>query len=128
MSKTCEHYLKDERERGVDACYYYPDHTVAGYLCNKCATLEGFCPICGVFVLGSDDDWPLDSYGCCAECLDEIKSESGEYDGYDADDWDFYPAAWYDPDSDISQLEPPETPTGRYIGLGSEYESDSGDA
>lgn len=69
----CEHILEVNKD---DHTYMYVDGTVAGYLCDTCAAKEGFCPFCGYFVLGSDDDHTLSQYGCCAECFDEIVSDT----------------------------------------------------
>lgn len=53
----------------------------------------------------------------CGRAMDEAQ------EAMDAEDspWDFYPAAWYDPKSSLSELEPDDTPRTRYIGPGSEY-------
>ena len=66
--------------------YTYPDGT-EDRLTNKEAVEAGFCPVCGYFVLGSDDDRTLYTHSMCAECLDEFRYEIGEYDDYyeDAD-------------------------------------------
>lgn len=70
----CEHM--ESPVNGRDLYYYFPDGTEAGFLCDTCAANEGFCPVCGYFVLGSDDDRTLSQYGCCAECFDEIVSDT----------------------------------------------------
>lgn len=81
----CEHM----EPTGKDNYYWFPGDVEAGYLCDKCATDNGFCPVCGYFVLGSSDDETLNDFGCCVECLEELKIELGEYD-HDDDDFDFY--------------------------------------
>lgn len=93
------------------------------WLCGEHAVENGFCLWCRNFAAGSEDyDFsPLKGYH--RDCYDELRAELGEdiVDG-DEDDWDFYyPAPWFDPASPVSELEPPDTPTHRYIGPGSEF-------
>lgn len=59
--------------------YEYPDGTMSKLLSWTEAANEGFCPMCGFFVLGSEEDRTLHSHGVCAECLEQIKYETGEY-------------------------------------------------
>lgn len=50
-------------------------------LCEPCAVKQGFCPSCGWFVAGVEwDDMHMNSYGVCAECVDMLREETGEYD------------------------------------------------
>ena len=56
------------------------------------ALSEGFCPLCGAFVAGNEwDDLHIGQYGACAECVDELRAETGEFDGdeYGQDSADF---------------------------------------
>ena len=42
----------------------------------------GFCPFCGAFVAGNEwDDLHIGQYGACAECVDDLRAETGEFDG-----------------------------------------------
>lgn len=61
---------------------------VATWLCWEHASKEGFCPMCGCFVLGGSDDYTLGEYGVCADCVDELKAETGECDD-DSGDWNY---------------------------------------
>jgi len=72
-----------------DHFYLFPDDTEAGFLCDDCAREWGFCPVCGYFVLGSNEDRTLYGHGCCSECLEELKIELGEYDDDDGDDFNY---------------------------------------
>lgn len=95
------------------------------WLCFDHAITNGFCVWCQTFGAGSDDYDFSGHRGYHRDCWDELRAEAGE-DIEDSDDeaeWDGweYPAAWYDPDSPVSALEPDDTPRSHYIGPGSEY-------
>ena len=52
----------------------------------------GFCPLCGAFVAGNEwDDLHIGQYGACAECVDDLRVETGEFDGdeHERDSEDF---------------------------------------
>jgi hypothetical protein len=49
--------------------------------CDTHASEFGFCPGCGYFVMGAEEhDRPLAQYGLCAECLDDVRADSGEFE------------------------------------------------
>jgi len=85
MMLKCEH-IEDPRH---DKYYFWLDDTEAGFLCYECAVENGFCPMCGYFVLGGPDDYTLSKHGICAQCLEELKIETGEYDDETYDDFDY---------------------------------------
>lgn len=90
------------------------------WYCDEHAVQNGFCLGCTYLRAGTEDYDFSPIKGWCGECVDELRSEAGEYVDDDLDfGWD-YAADWYDPDSPVSELEPPETPTVRWIGPGSE--------
>lgn len=72
--------------------YDYPtwdDEPAAGqWLCWEHADKNGFCPACGSFVAGSDDE-NYRGGSLCYECYQELAYETGEYDD-DYDDYDDY--------------------------------------
>lgn len=66
--------------------YHYLDGTPTEPLTADEAIKAGFCPGCGWFVAGVErDDIALHNFGICDECLDELRSEMGEY-GWGDDD------------------------------------------
>lgn len=71
MSMKCKHW-ETEPINGRDHYYWYPDGDEAGFLCDDCAAKAGFCPMCGSFVAGSNDDLAMMDYGMCSECLSEL--------------------------------------------------------
>jgi hypothetical protein len=82
------------------------------WLCDEHAIESGFCLGCHYFCAGMDsyDFSPIKGY--CAECVEEIRYENGEYD----DDDNMF-ALWdYDTWEDIIE----EEKGGRWIGPGSE--------
>jgi len=83
----CEHCHKRETDEEQFPLYTYPVEVdgkiLTTFLCDNCAAEEGFCPCCGYFVLGSSDDYTLSGHGLCAECLEELRIELGEYDEQD---------------------------------------------
>ena len=87
------------------------------WLCDEHAIEGGYCLGCRYFCAGSERYDFSEIKGWCGDCVEELKREMGEYDEYDEyDGWDYYPESWYDANSPISKLEPPETPTHAYIG------------
>jgi hypothetical protein len=78
----CERCGKRDKKvmmKVVQKFKYEPVEKTSIHLCDECAVREGFCPCCGCFVLGLDDDYTLESHGICAECLEELRYELGEY-------------------------------------------------
>lgn len=61
----------------------YPSESETHHYCGTHLRQNGFCYMCGYFSAGieSYDFSPVT--GLCAECLDEIKYETGEYDDVD---------------------------------------------
>ncbi len=87
-----------DKDAEVVGCVY-PDDTLAGDFCAEHATAAGFCSGCGHFAAGveSFDFSPV--AGLCAECLDDLRGELGEYD--DGDEYDDYDEQdYYDDDDD----------------------------
>ena len=66
--------MSDEKQ-----LYVYPQDEEV-YLTWEEASKEGFCPMCGYFVLGSGEDRTLAAHGVCTECLDELRYETGDHD------------------------------------------------
>lgn len=83
--------------------------------CQDCGTLICFDQVGGDDVIGRAYITESGDLFCsrCGAGYDEVDDE-------DDDPYDFYPAAWYDPGSGVSELEPEETPRETYIGPGSE--------
>jgi len=72
----CEHIEETNKH---DTYYWYPDGLEAGYLCETCATNQGFCPNCGRFVGGIDMEIPfINDWGMCHECYEDLLAELGE--------------------------------------------------
>ena len=61
---------------GIEAC---PEHAMD----------NGFCPMCGFFVLGSPEERGLQKNGCCSECFDEFHSDWDDSD-FSGEEWIFY--------------------------------------
>lgn len=76
-----------KRTDGLMTCYLDDEKTK---LCPDCIENSGYCLGCGQFWAGvtSFDFSPMKGY--CEYCVDQIKSDFGEYDQDDTgeDDWD----------------------------------------
>jgi len=68
-SYTCEH-----DKLPYPQPYIYPDGSEAGYLCDSCAVSHGFCPICGAFAGGADDDH-VQRENMCLSCFEELEAD-----------------------------------------------------
>lgn len=63
--------------------YTYPDGKTTPGMTDREARDSGFCPGCGYFVAGSEnDEISIAVYGLCYECVEELREETGEYDDY----------------------------------------------
>lgn len=82
LNLKCDHIIPTVN----DHFYEFPDGSPAGFLCDSCASDVGFCPGCGYFVLGSDDDRTLYSQGLCTGCMSELNDELGDGED-DIDDY-----------------------------------------
>jgi hypothetical protein len=84
-----------------------------------------YCQDCGDLISFADGTAYVTESGdvYCRECGRQADEDQWDADAEDSP-WDFYPEPWYDPTSPISELEPPETPTHRFIGNVGEVEDD----
>jgi hypothetical protein len=49
-------------------------------LCPQHAVDMGFCPGCGAMIAGSEWDMIHGMDGLCADCTDELREDTGEFD------------------------------------------------
>ena len=85
------------------------------FLCPKHAAEAGYCPYCGAYVGGTEDELDVWTYGMCSDCLadDEFDDDEDEFDDdedevvssgwrdYFDDEPDLggpYPEYWYHPE------------------------------
>lgn len=115
----CTSLETDRYEYPVPEDGVYPSE----WLCAEHAVEQGFCYGCGGFFAGTESYDFSPVKGLCYDCRSELDEPEGEGD---ADYYDFYTEGWVDADSDVSDMEPDETPRGRYIGPGSEYQLPEG--
>jgi len=90
---TCDH----EGCEQLGDIYRYSDGHLAVF-CAAHAAEAGFCPYCGSYVRGcEEDDLALILYGMCDECADEVEEDLLPVELWS--DWD-ETIANYEPDED----------------------------
>lgn len=81
-----------KRTDGLTTCTY-PIDAPDTKLCPDCMENSGFCLRCGHFCAGQSSFDFSEIPGYCSDCVDEIKSDFGEYDEDETPDFDedFHP-------------------------------------
>nr|WP_276898470.1 hypothetical protein [Pedobacter kyonggii] len=80
----------EKRTDGLTTCYINLE--ISDYLCPECIENSSYCMGCGNFSTGIESFDFSEIKGYCENCVDEIKSDSGEDDEFDDDVLDYgYP-------------------------------------